>query len=244
MTDLEKVEYLKYAMQACATNDEFPTDEYEKYRKEIISKPLYKKYLPKELLTCRKLGEFWTIIKSMFPHYQQRREYIKKIYEDLILFVENNELIGADEQLQDAINVFGSDYIIDCWNKAIERRKTDPKGAITSSRTLLETTCKYILDNLNEKYNDNSDLPVLYNLVASKLKLSPKEQTDPIMKQITGGCFSMIQGIGSIRNKISDAHGEGVNTIKVDEMYSFLIVNLAGNLSLFLLQNYEKEKCI
>lgn len=242
MDDLEKIEYLKYAMQACATNDYYPTEDYEKFRKEIISNPVYKKYLPKELVSCRKLEEFWTIIQPMFPHYKERRLYIKNIFEDLISFVETNELIVADEELEHDLETYGNDYIMTYWNKSLERRKTDPKGAITSSRTLLETTCKFILDSFNIKYDDTTDLPNLYSLVASNLGLSPNQQTEQIMKQITGGCFSMIQGIGSIRNKISDAHGEGINFVEVENSYSFLIVNLAGNLSLFLLNMFEKKK--
>ena len=242
MTDLEKVEYLKYAMQAYVTNDNYPTEDYEKFRKEIINNPIYKKYLPKELVSCRKLDEIWTIIQPVFPHYRQRKQYLKEIFEELITFIENNESVSADGELQYGIQDYGSDYIIECWNKAIERRNIDPKGAITSSRTLLESTCKYILDKERIAYNETDDLPVLYKLVASNLNLAPKQQVEPIMKQITGGCFSMIQGIGSIRNKISDAHGEGVDFTLIDNDYSFLLVNLAGNLSLFLLQIYNKGK--
>lgn len=33
------------------------------------------------------------------------------------------------------------------WTKALERRVSDPDGAITAARTLLESVCKHILDD-------------------------------------------------------------------------------------------------
>ncbi|MDD2505179.1 MAG: abortive infection family protein [Bacilli bacterium] len=242
MSDLDKIEYLKYAMQAVAANDQFPTEDYEKYRNEIINNPVYKPYLPRDLATCRNLGEFWTKIKSKFSHYQERRLYLKEEFENLVMFAESNNHLMADDNLTSGIASYGRDYIISAWNKALERRSSDPKGAITVSRTLLETVCKYILDDLSIEYDDKSDMPVLYGLVANNLHLAPNQQTEQIMKQITGGCFSVVQGIGSIRNKISDAHGEGEEQTLVDNKYSMFIVNLAGSLSLFLLDSYESSR--
>jgi len=45
----------------------------------------------------------------------------------------------------------------------LERRATDPEGAITAARTLLETVCKHILDEKGEPYEDGIPLPKLYN---------------------------------------------------------------------------------
>ena len=57
------------------------------------------------------------------------------------------------------------------WSKALDRRSDDPEGAITAARTLLETVCKHLLDELGETYDDKADLPKLYSLVAAKLRL-------------------------------------------------------------------------
>jgi hypothetical protein len=58
-------------------------------------------------------------------------------------------------------------------NKALERRNADPEGAITIARTLLETVCKRILDQLpGAAYTDKEDLPKLYGMVARALNLA------------------------------------------------------------------------
>jgi hypothetical protein len=34
------------------------------------------------------------------------------------------------------------------WQRALERRISDPEGAITAARSLLEAVCKHVLDDL------------------------------------------------------------------------------------------------
>jgi len=82
-------------------------------------------------------------------------------------------------------------------------------GAITSARTLLETVCKRILDEADETYSDRDDLPALYRAVAMKLQIAPSQHTEDAFKRILGGATSVVEGLGSLRNKIGDAHGQG-----------------------------------
>ena len=131
-------------------------------------------------------------------------------------------------------------YIKEQWDKALERRTTDPEGAITIARTLIETTCKYILDNLCIKYEDSYDLPKLYALTATQLNLAPQNHQEEIFKQILGGCQSVINGLGSLRNKIGDAHGKGLRHVKPHERHAKLAVNLAGTLSSFLIETFNQ----
>ncbi|CAB3975658.1 hypothetical protein BCO9919_07005 [Burkholderia cenocepacia] len=52
------------------------------------------------------------------------------------------------------------------WRKVLEWRESDPEGAITMARTLLESTCKHILDELEVTYGESPELPELYRLTA------------------------------------------------------------------------------
>jgi len=124
----------------------------------------------------------------------------------------------------------------------LERRNTDPEGAITTARTLVETTCKYILDVLEIEYEDNIELPKLYNLTAKQLNLAPQNHQEEIFKQILGGCQSVINGLGSLRNKVGDAHGKGLRYVKPHERHAKLAVNLAGTLSSFLIDTFNQKK--
>ncbi len=40
-------------------------------------------------------------------------------------------------------------FITETWRKALDRRHDDPDGAITAARSLLESVCKRILDELS-----------------------------------------------------------------------------------------------
>jgi hypothetical protein len=125
------------------------------------------------------------------------------------------------------------------WTKAIERRKNDSDGAITTARTLLETVCKRILDAMGVKYDDGAELPTLYGTAAKALNVAPSQQTDDMFRAIMGACHTVVDRIGSMRNKLSDAHGRGAGAAKPEARHAELAVNLAGSLALFLVQTWE-----
>jgi phage terminase large subunit-like protein len=52
----------------------------------------------------------------------------------------------SDAAITATVKAVSSDYIQETWHKALERRASDPEGAITAARTLLESVCKHILD--------------------------------------------------------------------------------------------------
>ncbi|MXY70163.1 MAG: hypothetical protein F4Y47_16660, partial [Acidobacteriia bacterium] len=49
--------------------------------------------------------------------------------------------------------------VYDAWQKALDRKDKDPKGAITAAKSLLETVCKQIIEEAGSKYSDRDDLP-------------------------------------------------------------------------------------
>ena len=65
---------------------------------------------------------------------------------------------------------------------------SDPSGAITATRTMLETVCKHILDEGRVEYDEGIDFPKLYGLVSQLLNLAPSQHTEQVFKQIFGGC--------------------------------------------------------
>lgn len=128
----------------------------------------------------------------------------------------------------------GATYIQDAWTRALERRETDPEGAITSARTLLESVCKFILDDCGVVYDEKG--------VQGVLKLAPDDHTEAIFKQILGGCASIVTGLGAVRNKLSDAHGRSQKTVKPLKRHAQLTVNLAGAMADFLFSTWEQRQ--
>lgn len=107
------------------------------------------------------------------------------------------------------------------------------------ARTLLESVCKHILDEMKVAYEDNADLPTLYRHTAHALNLAPSQHTEQVFKQILGGCTAVVEGLGSLRNRLSDSHGKGKGGAKPAPRHAELAVNLAGAVATFLLATWK-----
>jgi hypothetical protein len=129
--------------------------------------------------------------------------------------------------------------LIQQWFKASERLPVDKDGAITAARTLLESSCKLILDELSETYDASADLPKLYTQASSKLGISAASHIDRILKSIFGSVHNIVQNVGELRNKAGDSHGKGKDAIIVSSAQAQLAVNLAGSISAFLIATLE-----
>jgi hypothetical protein len=237
-----KVESLKNMLVLQATGGNSDNGEYIDLRGELINISSISKKLPRFVLSCRNLGEFWGYIKPKFSTYSERREFLRSEFDSLLTFLESKPNIPSDHVITETVKSISSDYIHEIWQKALERRSPDPEGAITMARTLLESTCKHILDASSVIYDESVELPKLYKLTAKQLNLSPSQHTEELFKQILGGCQSVVEGLGAVRNKHSDAHGKGALAIKAAPRHAELAVNLSGAMATFLLQTFESRK--
>lgn len=149
--------------------------------------------------------------------------------------------MGISEKLQD----FDPEHLHARWQAALDRRDTDPPGAITLSRTLLEDVCKWILTEAEQDFDEGSDLPSLYRQMSKILMLAPDDHTEEIFKQILSGCRSVVTGLGTLRNKLSDAHGTSPTRARALPRHAELAVNLSGAMATFLVSTWvarQREK--
>lgn len=241
-TLLEKVETLQNILIAHATGNGANNDDYRLIREELLADSSIKLLLPRFVATCRDLSQFWSFIKGKFAHYQERREFIWNQFAPLIEKLENRLGSPADSSISNVLAKFDVEQVHQVWQRALERRVEDPDGAITSARTLLESVCKNILDDLNCAYPDDVDLPKLYRLTSEQLNLAPSQHTEKIFKQILGGCQTVVESLGALRNKLGDAHGQGKKSVKPQPRHAELAVNLAGTMATFLVSTWEYQK--
>lgn len=148
----------------------------------------------------------------------------------------------VSETTTEIITEFNAVSVSELWKKAHDRLSDDPDGAITAARSLLESTCKHLLDKISIKYDDSWDLPRLYKSLAKELRLSPSDHTEDIFRQILGGCQSVIEGLGALRNKHGDAHGSGITMRKPKKRHAELAVNLAESMAIFLIETWQAQK--
>ena len=197
--------------------------------------------MPQFIRTCRDSGQLWSHLKGVATgggSYEIRREYVYREFQPLLEHLEGRTGAPADSAISQTLMSFDADGVHRAWEKALQRRHDDPEGAITAARTLLETVCKRILDEAEEGYDDKDDLPKLYGLTAKKLSLAPSAQTEETFKAILGGCHTIVQNLGTLRNKIGDAHGQGRKPVRPAARHAALAVNLAGSMATFLVETW------
>lgn len=242
-SDFDKGEYLQSMLLAHATGGDADEKHYGWIRSEVMANPNWKELIPRWIKTSRNLDQYWQFIKNKFPTYAERRAFIYKELNPLLEYLETKQILPASRSIDEVLGKFDSDGIHYAWQKALARKTSDPEGAITISRSILESVCKHILHASRVEFNEkNIDLPELYKLTAKELNLSPEQHTEKIFKQILGGCSGVINGLGTLRNKHGDAHGQGPRAIKPKARHAELAVNLAGTMAIFLVQTYEAKE--
>lgn len=242
LTPKTAVESLQNLMVSIGRGSDRTNPDFVRLRSAVLAMPELKPHLPDFVTTCRNGAQFWAYIKGKSNHYQERDQHIWSGFAPVFSYLENiSNTPGADE-VTAALQIFDSEHVLSAWQKALARKTSDPEAALTSARTLLESTCKHILDSLAIAYNDAADLPDLYSAVAKGLNLSPSQHTEQIFKQVLGGCHSVVQGLGAMRNRLGDAHGKGQASYKPLPRHAALAVNLSGAMSMFLVETYEARK--
>jgi hypothetical protein len=238
---VEKVETLQNMLTATATGGSSDGG-YEDLRRELLNNPLTKAGLPRFVHTCRDLSQFWQFIKYKYGTYAERRQYIWGEFRPLLDALESRPSSPVQPSDEEILAKLSGEAVQLVWHRALERRATDPEGAITSARALLESVCKHILDDIPVTYEDSADLPKLYRLTSEALKIAPSQHTEHVFKQILGGCTSVVEGLGSLRNRLGDAHGGGKQRVKPAPRHAQLAVNLAGAMTSFLVATWEARK--
>jgi len=239
---LDKIELLQNQLIGTATHGGSDNAIYVRLRRELLANASISHQLPRYIRTCADLNQFWQFIKYKFPSYAERRQFIWNDFRSILDSASGLGHSPATDTVSDVLQRFNAENVHRIWSKALERKTVDPEGALTTARTLLETVCKHILDEIGQAYSTDADLPKLYRMVAENLKLAPSQHSESIFRQILGGCQAVIEGLGAARNRLSDSHGQGKKAIKPASRHAELAVNLAGSMALFLVSTCEARK--
>lgn len=148
----------------------------------------------------------------------------------------------SDEAISGTLQALTPEEIHGRWERAMERRTRDPQGAITLARTLLEDVCKWVLVEAGETYQEKDDLPALYRKLSKVLKLAPDEHTEQAFRQLLGSCQQIVELLGSLRNKLGDAHSPGPKRARPLPRHAELAVNLSGTMATFLASTWQARR--
>lgn len=244
MSTLEKVEVLKSRLSDRATGGDFTGGDkaYRDLRSSLRLNARIFALLPDFVRQCSTTNEYWNFIKLRFERYQERNEFLREAFAPVLDHLESDNRGVAASAIDATLSTFNADAVRDVWEKALSRRSGDPDGAITAARALLESVCKHILDDSPMIYKDDEDLPKLWHLASTTLRLAPNQQQDDAFRAILGNCQAVVQGVAQIRNKAGDAHGFGRSPDRPTVRHAELVVNLAGAMAAFLVDTWEEEQ--
>ena len=212
-------------------------EEYERLRRAFLRDPsMPPELVPEVVRRNRDLDTLWTYAKDYHGSWEPRRRHVREEFGLLLDYLDRPEPTPADEAITSGLTRFDSEAVTEAWQRALQRRSSDPAAAITAARTMLESVLKNVLDDAKESYGDADDLPKLYRRVSELLNLAPSQHTELIFKQVLGGCAAVVGGLGAVRNKVGDAHGSGRRPVKPAPRHAELVVNLSGAMALFVIQ--------
>lgn len=202
---------------------------------------IYSSLEKQELLEALSPEDKRTIVKAFHVPYPVKDHSIEITGIDF--FVNPNAPFPTGNRPAAKIDTIDFEYIREQIAKCDEKNNTgDYDGAITSARTLVESVCKYILDEENLAYKQNDDLPELYKKVSKILSMLPSIYEEKPFKEVLSGCFSIINGVASIRNLLGDAHGKSRKVkYKISERHSVLTVTVAKAFSDYLYLTYKEK---
>jgi hypothetical protein len=227
--------------ESIATGGTSRYEDYEASRYRVLDEPELAGVMPSWLRQARTGGQYWTFIKARHKTYAERRTFLAEQLDPLFSIAETG---GAGPILATVSKLAEEgtpESVQAAWAKCLERRDRDPEGAITAARTMLESCCKCILEEHGLALKGTEDLPKLYGLVAERLKLSPGAHDEKVFKQILGGCHSVVEGLGTLRNRLGDAHGTTRRPARPTVRHARLAVNLAGAMSTFLIETHRER---
>jgi hypothetical protein len=139
---------------------------------------------------------------------------------------------------QEVNHVFIEEQVSKCDKKIDEG---DFGGAITNARSLVEAVLIEIETQLSPAPPQyDGDLIKLNKRVQTLLNLDPaRKDISDLLRQVLSGLTSVVNGLASMRNKMSDAHAAGY---KASKHHAKLAVNSAKTFVDFIFDSYSYQK--
>jgi hypothetical protein len=126
-------------------------------------------------------------------------------------------------------------------DRILESVDRDPADAITAARSLVETACKTVLDEVDEPFDDREDLSALYKKTAVALKVDAT-QHDVIYRQVLQGLASAVHGLAELRNKLGDAHGARRGGHRAQPRHARMAAGASMTVATFLIETLEERR--
>ena len=127
------------------------------------------------------------------------------------------------------------------WFVAASRVATSPSGAVTAARSLVESTCRTILEELGHAPDSSGDLGRLFKQARGALGIDVTPTSPNATHRILNGFTQTIDGLASLSNIGGDRHGLAGGDRIADHSLASMAVHAAGTMSLFLVHVHRER---
>ncbi len=238
---IEQVQMLQNMAVSVAENRSLHGPSYASIRANLRANQTLWNLAPPFIRTCRDEQQVRSHLRGVAHgsgSWAIRRDHIYEAFRPLLDHLEGAHRTPLDASASEVLSSFDAEGVHRAWERALERRLADPEGAVTAARTLVETVCKRILEEAGVPYREADDLPQLYRSTSQTLQLAPSQHSEVAFRSILGGCHTVVQGLGTLRNRIGDAHGQGRHAVRPAPRHAALAVNLAGAMATYLVETW------
>lgn len=243
---LDSADRLKTQVITIGTEGSYSDAWYRPDRDAVMESKEVQHLVPKVIRNSRNTSDVLSHLKGIASgngSWAARRAYAQDEFAPLLSYLEEQvraaKSVPHAESVDESLSFLDSAEVSRLWKKALSRAESDPEGAITAARSLLESTCKHILDELVEPYTKSTDAPTLYGKVARQLNLSPAGQTEQPFREALQGIVSTVNGISAVANAHGDRHGGGKTKAKPSLRHARFAVNSAGTVCAFLVESWQ-----
>lgn len=150
-----------------------------------------------------------------------------------------DDLIVDFRIIEENDNLSNYNLINQTSQKCVKRlHERDYTGTITVARTLLEQLTREIIIKQGQTFDNNDDMRTLVNKCLKSLDFDISRMSNELKDvygKINSGLSTLSQGLGCMRNCMSDSHGSTCNATEND---AILAINVSRTMSSFLLNRY------
>lgn len=144
-------------------------------------------------------------------------------------------------------DTFNVEYLCRQINRIEASISNDPDLAIGTSKELVETCCKTILQEQGISVDRNWDLSKIVKETYKQLKITPEDITETvkaadIIKRLLSNLATITQGIAELRNLYGTGHGKTASSKGLNSRHAKLAAGAATTLAIFLFETYESRK--
>ncbi|MCZ2204380.1 abortive infection family protein [Bartonella sp. A05] len=127
------------------------------------------------------------------------------------------------------------------FQRALKKVDSEPLEAVSAASNIIESICKTYIEKKELQLPSSQSLISLWGVISKHFKFDPKSVQEDSLKKIISGMFSVVNGIATLRNSGSSAHGQGIRRYKPEPREARFAVNAAHSLALFILETWDER---